>query len=78
MARQLGLGGTQGQDLSEIPRAQRREPPRPLADYARAFSNRDEAMARAYATGHFSQTMIARQFGVHRATVARALARSAL
>ncbi len=60
---------------AEVPRAQRRPPPRPLAWYAEAFSSSGEAMARAWLSGDFSQATVARHFGVHYSTVSRAARR---
>jgi REP element-mobilizing transposase RayT len=58
--------------LAEIPRLQRRPAAKPLADYA-AEHPRDQAMALAYASGDHSMQTIARHFGVHYATVSRAV-----
>ncbi len=66
-----GLGG----DLREVPRMQRRAPPRPLTTYSGAGHSRHEAMARAYLAGGYSQREIADHFGVHYATVSRAVKR---
>lgn len=46
-----------------------------LNDYATNFPERDEAMARAYATGNFSVTAIAQYFKVSQKTTARAIKR---
>jgi len=58
---------------SEIPRLQRRGRVLPLADYQRPHRARDEAMALAYRSGHYTMQAIARHFGVHYATVSRAV-----
>lgn len=60
--------------LSEIPRAQRRALTQDLAAFA-AHYPRDEAMARAYLSGQHSMAAIAVHFGVHYATVSRAVKR---
>lgn len=60
--------------LREVPRVQRRRPPRPLAEFA-AMPDRHEAMARAYLSGGYTQQTIADHFGVHYATVSRAVKR---
>lgn len=60
-------------DLSEVPAAQRRPPPQPLARYAEDCPDRHEAMARAYLSGGYSQAAVARHFGVHYTTVSRAV-----
>ncbi|WP_229260767.1 transposase [Duganella levis] len=46
-----------------------------LSDYEKNFPDRNEAMARAYATGNFSVTAIARYFKVSQKTTARAIKR---
>ena len=61
----------------EIPAAQKRPPARPLAEFARETADRDQAMARAYASGAYSQAAIAGYFGVHYSTVSRAVRRAA-
>jgi len=61
-------------DLREVPRMQRRGPARPLAEYA-SLGDRDQAMATAYHSGDYTMKQIADYFGVHYATVSRALHR---
>lgn len=61
-------------DLREVPRRQRRKPPRPLAEYS-AMDDRDQAMAIAYRSGHYTMKQIAEHFGMHYATVSRAVRR---
>ncbi|WP_127995675.1 REP-associated tyrosine transposase [Piscinibacter defluvii] len=72
--------------LRDVPRLQRRPPPRGLrALCAQTLpgsgatpdrrAQRDAAMAAAYATGHHTLRAIADAFGVHEATVSRALRR---
>jgi REP-associated tyrosine transposase len=61
--------------LAEIPRAQWQAPPPPLTDFAAAAQSREEAMARAYLSGGYSQIVIARYFEVHYSTVSRAVRR---
>lgn len=63
-------------DCSEIPLAQRRATPLPLAVYARRFNDRKQAMAAAFATGCYTLRQIADFFGVHYSTVSRALGRT--
>ena len=53
-----------------IPRAQRRPPALPLADFV-GHGDRDAAMAAAHATGEYSYQQIAKAFGVHFTTVGR-------
>lgn len=59
--------------LREVPRAQRRPLAKPLADFARRYPVRRDAMARAYRTGVYSMQEIANYFGVHYSTVSRAV-----
>jgi putative transposase len=61
--------------LREVPRAQRRTLAKPLADFARQFPIRDEAMAQAFQTGVYSMKEIADFFSVHYSTVSRAVRR---
>lgn len=73
-AQQLQLR-TQGQRLeAEIPRVQRRVGAPPLEHFS-AMPDRNQAMARAYATGCYTLKQIAEAFGVHYATVSRAVRR---
>lgn len=58
-------------DLSEIPRAQRRPPPKPLSAYAQRHRDPRAAMVAAYRSGYYSLAAIARYFGVHYTTVSR-------
>jgi REP element-mobilizing transposase RayT len=62
-------------NLAEIPRAQWQAPPPPLEVFAAEAASRDEAMARAYLNGGYSQARIARHFAVHYSTVSRAVRR---
>ncbi len=61
--------------IGEIPRAQRRPLARPLVDFAAQSVNQRTAMAEAYATGQYAMHEIADFFGVHYATVSRAVKR---
>ena len=54
----------------EISRLQRQASAAPLATFV-AMPNRNEAIAKAYATGRYSQKEIALVFGIHYATVSR-------
>lgn len=62
-------------DLSEVPRAQRRPPPRALAAYEKMHRDPHPAMAAAYRSGNYSLAAIARHFSVHYSTVSRAVSR---
>lgn len=58
--------------LEEIPHAQRRALTQPLQDFEKKY-DRNEAMARAYLSGRHTMAAIAQHFGVHYATVSRAV-----
>jgi len=60
----------------QVPRAQRRAPPEPLAAIAARHADRDAAIAAAHASGHYSYTQIAEHFGVHFTTVGRIVRRA--
>ncbi len=60
-------------DPQKISRDQRKMLAVPLPDYRRSYSNRDEAMARAYHSTMFTMSEIASYFGVHPQTVSRAV-----
>ena len=60
--------------LGEVPRAQRRALAKPLSDYAKRHREAKAAMAAAYLSGDYSMKAIAEYFGVHYATVSRAVA----
>lgn len=62
-------------NLAEIPRAQWQTPPPPLESYEQQATNRDEAMAKAYLSGRYSQAAIAAYFQVHYSSVSRAVRR---
>ena len=59
--------------LAEIPRTQRRPLAQPLTYYRESIADPKAAMAAAYATGDYTMRQIADAFGVHYATVSRAL-----
>lgn len=63
---------TSSDDLSEVPRMQRRLV-RPLAWYQDRFDKRTMAMTEAYRSGNYTLAQIARHFGVHYSTVSRAV-----
>lgn len=60
--------------LTEVPRAQRRAPAKPLAYYVR-LPDPKEGMRRAYESGDYTLAQIAEHFGVHYSTVSRAMGR---
>lgn len=74
VARMQGLAEQQGGPLQEVPRLQVRPLSKGLAQYAAEFP-RDEAMAKAYLSGDHTMRAIAEHFGVHYATVSRAVRR---
>lgn len=59
--------------ISEIPRSQRRPIAKPLAGYREAYSDTKLSMAQAYTSGDYTMREIADFFGVHYATVSRAV-----
>jgi putative transposase len=61
------------QSLRDIPRPQKRSPPKPLAYYQSRYTNAKKAMAVAYLSGHYTLTEVGQQFGVSYATVSRAV-----
>jgi len=65
--------GMVGQNLSEVPRIQRRARPKPLAFFAKKAPNRLEAMFLAYRSGGYTLKENGDYFGVHYSTVSRAL-----
>lgn len=60
-----------GKDDVQIPLAQRRPVPPPLAEIEKRSVDRDAAIIAAYATGGYSYQQIADYFGVHFTTVGR-------
>lgn len=60
--------------LTEVPRAQRRTPAKPLAYYVRRADPK-QGMQLAYASGDYTLSQIAEHFGVHYSTVSRAVGR---
>lgn len=69
--------GQQGAPLIEVAKTQRRIAAMTLSEYAAAFSERDEAMARAYFSTAFTMAAIGAHFGVSYKTVSRAVIRYA-
>lgn len=60
----------QADDIN-IPRAQRRAPPRALEEIERAHPNRNRAVLKAHETGHYSYSEIGEHFKLHFTTVGR-------
>ena len=65
-------------ELTEIPKAQRRSIGQPLSFYVENYSSAKEGMRKAYATGDYTMQQIAKVFGVHYSTVSRAVKRGLL
>lgn len=59
------------QSLQDIPRKQKKSPPKPLSYYEKQCENRREAMFRAYSSGHYTLSEVGEWFGVSYATVSR-------
>lgn len=62
-------------DMAEIPRTQREPRPREIAYFRQTYSERDEGIVRAYATGAYTMNQIARCYNIHYSTVSRVLKR---
>jgi len=60
-------------DLSEVPKVQWKLSSKALNEYAEAYRDRGEAMARAYLEGGYRMNEIAKHFSVHYATVSRSV-----
>jgi len=60
-----------GKDDVQIPLAQRRPPPHPLAEIERCLPDRNTAIVAAYTTGGYSYQQIADYFEVHFTTVGK-------
>lgn len=70
----MALEQLPGQSLNEVPRAQRRPVAKPLAQYVSEHPNEPRTgMALAYLSGDYSMNAIGETFGVHYATVSRAV-----
>lgn len=61
------------QSLLDIPKPQKQSPPKPLDYYKGKYRKRNEAMAHAYRSGHYTLMAVGRYFGVSYATVSRAV-----
>lgn len=60
-------------DIDEIPQSHRRSARKPLSYFAETADEPKEAMAKAYLSGHYTMKQIGLFFGVHYATVSRAV-----
>lgn len=61
------------QSLKDIPKKQKQAPVKPLAYFEERHKTRDESMAQAYLSGHYSLEQVGEHFGVSYATVSRAV-----
>jgi REP element-mobilizing transposase RayT len=64
---------TKMEELKEISTAHRRSLALPLSEYQKKYSDRNEALARAYKSGGYTMAQIAEYFSVHYVTVSRAV-----
>ncbi len=60
----------------EVPRAQRRPQAPPLSHFVNAYADPKKGMVQAYRSGDYSLAQVAEAFGVHYATVSRAMSAS--
>ena len=61
------------QSLLDIPRKQKQSPVKPLSYYEQRYSQRNEAMAYAYLSRHYTLAEVGKWFNVSYATVSRAV-----
>ena len=61
------------QPLDDIPKPQKQSPVKPLAHYQEKYPIRNQAMAEAYMSGHYTLKIVGDFFGVSYATVSRAV-----
>ncbi len=61
------------QSLKDIPKKQKQAPVKPLAYFSERYTGRDEGMAQAYLSGHYTLAQVGVHFGVSYATVSRAV-----
>jgi putative transposase len=61
------------QSLNDIPKKQKQAPVKSLAYFFERYATRQESMARAYLTGHYTLAEVGHHFGVSYATVSRAV-----
>jgi REP element-mobilizing transposase RayT len=61
------------QSLKDIPKKQKQAPVKPLNYFAERCETRDEGMAQAYRSGHYTLAQVGEYFGVSYATVSRAV-----
>ncbi len=61
------------QSLKDIPKLQKQAPIKPLDYFQQRYLGRNEAMAKAYLSGHYTLESVGKHFGVSYATVSRAV-----
>lgn len=61
----------QKESLSDIPKAQRREPVKPLGFYQEKYGDRNRAIASAYLSGGYTKKQVGDFFGCQYTTVSR-------
>jgi len=61
------------QSLKDIPKKQKQAPAKPLDYFADHYKTRDESMAQAYWSGHYTLAQVGEYFNVSYATVSRAV-----
>jgi len=61
----------ENQEMSEIPRAQRRKVPRPLDYYANKYKDRNQGVCAAYQSGGYSMREVGEHFGLHSSSVSK-------
>jgi len=64
------------QSLKDIPNKQKMAPVKPLNHFAERYKTRDESLAQAYRSGHYTLAQVGEYFGVSYATVSRAVKRA--
>jgi len=64
------------QSLKDIPKKQKQAPVKPLSYFEERNKSRDECMAQAYLSEHYSLEQVGEHFGVSYATVSRAVKRA--
>ncbi|CAA0096725.1 Uncharacterised protein [BD1-7 clade bacterium] len=61
------------QPLAGVPKIQKQSPPKPLTYFQDRYASRNEALAHAYLSGHYTLAQVGAHFGVSYATVSRAV-----
>ena len=61
------------QSLKDIPKKQKQSPIKPLTYFEKRYKVRDESMAQAYLSGHYTLEQVGEHFGISYATVSRAV-----